>query len=213
LDDSTVLPRLMLVTDRRRVRARNLVEWIAEAVGGGVGIVQLREKDLPDDELRELVVRVRDAVPESTCVVVNSSERVARTQKTGLHLPAAATTPRVLLEGLRPFRPFGRSVHDEKEAARAMRDRPDYLVLGHIYRSASKPGSPGRGLGLLDAVCRAVAPVPVFAIGGVTVGRIPEVIHGGAYGVAVCGPILTSNDPRRVAQAMSLALEVAVGRV
>jgi thiamine monophosphate synthase len=54
--------------------------------------------------------------------------------------------------------------------------------------------------------------VPVFAIGGVTVTRIPELIHGGAFGVAVCGAILSSNDPRRVAQAMSLALEVAVAR-
>ena len=49
------LPRLMLVTDRRRTRGRALVGLVARAVRGGVGVVQVREPDLPDDELRQLL--------------------------------------------------------------------------------------------------------------------------------------------------------------
>ena len=65
------LPRLMLVTDRRRTRGRDLVPCVAQAVSGGVGLVQVREPDLPDDELRELVRRIRDAVGTRTTIVVN----------------------------------------------------------------------------------------------------------------------------------------------
>ena len=43
------------------------------------------------------------------------------------------------------------------------------------------------------------------------VSKIPELLHAGAHGVAVCGAILSANDPRRVAQALALALKVAGG--
>jgi thiamine monophosphate synthase len=46
----------------------------------------------------------------------------------------------------------------------------------------------------------------------VTVSRIPPILHAGAWGVAVSGAILSDNDPRRVAEAMSLAIEVAGSR-
>jgi thiamine-phosphate diphosphorylase len=207
---ATQLPRLMLVTDRRRVRGRGLVDQIDEAVAGGVGIVQIREKDLPDDKLRDLVVRVRGVIPASIPIVVNGRERVARTQGVGLHLPSAAPAPRASMDpGQRPFFPYGRSVHGADETTGILGERPDYVILGHIYASESKPGLPGRGLALVESIRGLVGEVPIYAIGGVTVTRIPELIRAGASGVAVCGAILSSNDPRRVAQAMSLALNVA----
>lgn len=204
METHTVLPRLMLVTDRHRTRGRGLVELVAEAVRGGVGIVQVRERDLPDDELRSLILRIQEAVAAGTPIVVNGSARVARTLRLGLHLPAAAAA----VERAGPL--WGKSAHDEAEAARAQSEGATYLVLGNICATASKPGQPGRGLALLRRVCRQVHPLPVYAIGGITVSRIPPVIHAGAHGVAVSGAILSDNDPARVAAAMALALTVAL---
>jgi thiamine-phosphate pyrophosphorylase len=196
---AVTLPHLMLVTDRRRTRGRELVTLVAQAAQGGVRLVQVRD----------LVGRIRLAVPPSTVILVNGSRRAARTLHAGLHLPAAASPIGEAEDERAAYPLYGRSVHDDAEARRAVEDQADYIVLGTIYPTPSKPGHPGRGAGLVRRIRRLVEPVPVFAIGGVTVARIPELVHAGAHGVAVCGALLGANHPRRVAQAMRLALEVA----
>ena len=200
------LPRLMLVTDRRRTRGRELVALVAQAVRGGVGIVQVREPDLPDDELRELVHRIRDEVDRSITIVVNGSLRVARTLHTGLHMPARAARLGDVDLGRAPY---GRSVHDDAELRDALDDGVTYLLVGTIFGTESKPGRRAAGVAFVERVCRQSAPLPVFAIGGITVSRVPAVIHAGAHGVAACGAFLSANEPQRVAEAMALGLEVA----
>ena len=200
------LPRLMLVTDRHRTRGRKLVDLVVQAVRGGVGVVQVREPDLPDDELRELVHRIRGEIDPSVTIVVNGSPRVARTLHIGLHLPARA--PRLGNVNLGSA-PYGRSVHDDRELGDALDDGVTYLVVGTIFRTNSKAGRRPAGVALVERVCRQAHPLPVYAIGGITVSRIPALIHAGAHGVAACGAYLEANEPERVAQAMALAVEVA----
>jgi thiamine-phosphate pyrophosphorylase len=196
----------MLVTDRRRTRGRDLVDLVARAVRGGAGLVQIREPDLSDDRLRELVYRVRDKVGTTATIVVNGSLRVARTARVGLHLAARAPAlGEVDLGGA----PYGRSVHDADELRRALADEADYVVAGTVFATASKPGRRPAGLDPLARICREAGATPVYAIGGVTVGRVPSVIHAGAHGVAVCGALLGASDPGRVAEAMRLGLDVA----
>lgn len=207
---AAALPRLMLVTDRRRTRRRELTELVEQAVAGGVGIVQLREKDLPDDELRGLLDRLRKRLPPGLPIVVNGSTRVARTMRAGLHLPASVPFPAGPADGIRSDYPLlGRSAHDVAEARAALRDDPSYLILGTIFPTASKPGHPGAGVELVQRVARLVRPLPLYAIGGVSVSAVPALIRAGAHGVAVCGAILSDNDPRRVAEALALALEIS----
>jgi len=172
-----------------------------------VGWVQLREPDLPDDELRELVARLRAVVPEGTLLSVNTSLRVARTSGVGLHRPA-----RLVDDGPPHLAgaPYGRSVHDDEELRVALAAKVNYVIVGTVFSTKSKPGRRPAGLALIERVCRLAHPVPVYAIGGISVTRVPTVLHAGAHGVAVCGAILTANDPERVAQAMTLALEVSL---
>jgi thiamine-phosphate pyrophosphorylase len=198
----------MLVTDRRRTRGRDLVKLVAESIQGGVRLVQVREPDLADDALRELVQRLReasDALGDEVRWVVNARQRVARTMHLGLHLPADAEP---FDDGSRRLPLRGRSAHDEQEAMRALRERVDYLVLGTIFATPSKPGLRPAGIALIERVRRLLHPLPILAIGGITIGRIPAALHAGAYGVAVCGAILEDNHPGRVAGAMNLALDV-----
>jgi thiamine-phosphate pyrophosphorylase len=196
----------MLVTDRRRTRGRDLVRLVASAVRGGVGIVQVREPDLPDDELRLLVRSIRSETGPATTIVAHGSLRVALTARVGLHLPArAAPVGSLDLRGA----PLGRSVRDGNELRRALADGPDYLLTGPIFPGPSAPEGGAGGVAALERLCLAARPTPVFAAGGVRVARVPAVIRAGAHGVAVCGAVLGANDPERVAQAMSLALEVA----
>ncbi len=199
----------MLVTDRKRTRGRDLVALVAAAAGGGVRLVQVREPDLKDDELYALARRIRDSCTSEVRLVVNGSLGVARALGVGLHLPAAApalgeTRPAGLLHG--------RSVHDEAELRSALADGADYLVAGTVFPTESKPGRAPQGLAWVERVCRQVAPLPVFGIGGIAVARVPAVLHAGAHGVAVCGAILSASDPQRVAEGLNLAITVALAR-
>jgi thiamine-phosphate pyrophosphorylase len=196
------LPRVMLVTDRHETHGRDLVDVVAAAVAGGVRLVQVRERDLPEAEvaalLRCLIERLRGAPVD---LLVNGHAGLARTLGTGLHLPAVA--PR-----LDPPKPalYGRAAHDEDEARRALAEGVTYLVVGPVFPTGSKPGHPGAGLETLARLAGIAAPTPVFAIGGLTPERVGPVLVAGAHGVAVRSGILGAQDPARAAQELIRAL-------
>jgi thiamine-phosphate pyrophosphorylase len=191
----------MLVTDRRETGDRDLVDVVEAAVAGGVGLVQVRERDLTDAEAEALLGLILDRLRGAGArVLVNGRPALARAFGIGLHLPAAdpPTQPGLLLAG--------RSVHDESEAWRARAEGASYVVAGPIFPTGSKPGHPGAGLGLLARVGDVVAPTPIFAIGGLTPDRVGAVRGAGAHGVAVRSGILGAQDPTRAARTFAEAL-------
>jgi len=195
----------MLVTDRRRARGGDLVRAVSDAVRGGVACVQVREKDLSDEAYVELVRRIRDRAPAGTIVIVNGRARIARILDLPLHLPAGAPMP----SPRSAFPVVGRSLHAADEVRAALEEGANYVVAGTVYATESKPGHAGAGLVALRELVAAAGDVPLFAIGGVTISRVPEVLRTGAYGVAVCGAILGAPDPQRAAEGFLLALAVA----
>jgi len=199
------LPRLMLVTDRFETQGRDLVDVVEAAVAGGVGLVQVRERDLPEAEVEALLQRVIERLRGTPAhLVVNDHPGLARAFGIGLHLPAAAYPPA-------PPRPAlsGRAVHDEDEARRALVEGVSYVVVGPIFPTGSKPGHPGTGLASLARLGRIVAPAPVFAIGGLAPARVASVLAAGAHGVAVRSAILGAPDPAGAARAFVEALTLA----
>jgi len=192
------VPRLMLVTDRRAMgRRQDLVRIARAAVAGGVDAIQVREKDLCDDELTCLAERIQQVVGGRAAVLVNGSPEVAMSVGVGLHLPGDSLTP-----ADRTWPLWGRSVHSPEEARRRADESPDYVLVGPVYPTDSKPGHPGGGLGLVEATVRAADPVPVLAIGGIDAGNAGAVIDAGAAGIAVRGAVLTASDPERTAHAI-----------
>lgn len=195
----------MLVTDRQETRGRDLVDVVEAAVVGGVGVVQVRERDLPEAEVEVLLRRILDRlVGMPVRLLVNGHPALARRLDIGLHLPASALPPG-------PPRPslVGRAVHDANEARQALAESVSYVVVGPVFPTASKPGHPGVGLATLARLARIVALVPVFAIGGLTPERVPLVREAGAHGVAVRSAILGSLDPARAARAFAEVLPPA----
>jgi thiamine-phosphate pyrophosphorylase len=193
----------MLGTDRRETGGRDLVDVVEAAVAGGVGLVQVRERDLSDAEIEALLGRILDRLRGTGArLLVNGRPALARALGIGLHLPAAdpPAAPRPALTG--------RSVHDEGEARQAHAEGVAYVVAGPIFPTGSKPGHPGAGLGLLGRLAPIVAPTPVFAIGGLTPGRVASVLKAGAHGVAVRSAILGAAEPARAARAFAEALTV-----
>ena len=195
--EALVVPRLMLVTDRHATGGREILAVVVAAVAGGVDAVQVREKDLSDDELMRIAEGVQRAVAGRATVLVNSRPRVAGSLGVGLHLAADAPNPG---EGDWPV--WGRSVHSAEEASERSHEAPDYLLVGPVFPTESKPGHPGGGLALVEETARAVSPLPVLAIGGIDAGNVGAVVAAGAAGVAVRGAILRASDPQQAARAI-----------
>ena len=188
-------PVLCLVTDRARLGGatqddtRPLLALIAAAVDVGIDLVQVREADLGDRALVRLVTRAATlAERSSTRIVVNDRFDIALAAGAhGVHLKSRS----VPAERLRPHVPaewiVGRSVHSLAEAQQVTAEPGlDYVVLGTVFPTRSKPGQAPLGVEPLRRAAAAV-PVPILAIGGITPERVAEVARSGAAGIAAIG--------------------------
>lgn len=194
----------MLVTDRGRTASRDLRSCVVRAVAGGVGRLQLREKDLSSQALLRLADGLRDVLPAGLPIAVNGEASVAEKLRLGWHLPAAMGQVDAAERCRWPF--TGRSVHSIAEARVARSEGASYVVAGTIFETSSKPGRPGQGTAIITELRDFLHPTPIFAIGGIDADRVAEVLRAGAHGVAVCGAILSAPDPREAARAIVRAI-------
>ena len=182
-------PLVCVVTDGTG-RADHLVDLAASASAAGVDFLQLREPQLKDAELLGLARRAVTAARDTrTAVLVNDRLDVAHAaDASGVHLRAdSAPAERVRANAPEGFL-IGRSVHSAREAvACESAGGLDYLIFGTVFPSRSKPtGHATAGLDELERTCAAVK-LPVLAIGGISVDRVPEVAAAGAAGIAAIG--------------------------
>lgn len=193
------VPRLHLVTNRHLCGDRSLATVVAAAARGGLGAVQLREKDLPPSDLLPLAHELRHTLGDTPLIINVGTGRgvvdiIIGVGAAGAHLPGDAGSVAAAHALLGPTALIGRSVHSLAEAQAAEADGADYLILGTIFATASKPGRPPAGLAFVSEVARAVA-IPVIAIGGVDTGNVAATLRAGAWGVAVMSTVLTAPDP------------------
>jgi thiamine-phosphate diphosphorylase len=189
-----VVPRLHLVTNRRLCGDRPQAAIVAEAARGGLGAVQLREMDLaPVELLKEAEALL--PVLGSALLIVNGQVDVARAVgAAGVHLPGDAAPIAAARAALGAAALIGRSIHSLEEARAAEAEGVDYVILGTIFATDSKPGRAPAGLSLVSTVARAVG-LPVIAIGGIDESNVAATIAAGAWGVAVMSGILRAAAP------------------
>jgi len=188
--------RVYVITESRHARGRSHQEVAEAAIRGGATAVQLRMKDEPAravfEAARTIAPRCRAA---AVALIVNDRVDVAlMAGADGVHigqddLPAAEV--RALL-GTRAL--IGVSAATVDEAVAAERAGADYVGVGSIYTTATKPdaGAPV-GLGRVTEIRRAVR-LPIVGIGGITPGNAAAVIRAGAQGVAVITAVTLADD-------------------
>ena len=212
---SKKLPPLYLVTNRHQTNNRPLLTVLEEALQAGVRLVQLREKDLDTRSLLTLATDVL-ALTRSYDALLLINDRVDVVKAIGadgVHLRANSLPIQVTRQILGPKTLIGASAHTSQEVMAAESEGADFIVLGPIYDTPSKRdlGSP-LGVHALEEICRACH-TPVYAIGGLTPERVPEVRKSGAYGVAVISSILESSSISNATRQFLTVLnqETAVG--
>lgn len=187
--------RLYFVTDRKQTNGRPLVEVVHAALDGGLQAVQLREKDLEGGELYRLAAALRELTARYQArLFINDRLDVAlAVDADGVHLGQASVPVSTARQLLGPGQLIGVSTHSLDEITAAA--GADFLLFGPIYFTPSKAeyGAP-QGVGpLRSAVLH--SPAPVFAIGGIKLAQIPEVLAAGAHGIGVITAISAAQDP------------------
>lgn len=178
-------PQLMWVTDRIHSDAP-VPELARLASAAGVDLIHIREHGLDPLPLELLVRAIKAVIEPRTSIVLNSNLELARELNVGAHLPESGPTVEAARDTLGAGALIGRSVHSPESAAASK--GASYLVAGHVYETSSKAGIAPIGLDGFAGIM-AAAPAPVFAIGGVTPARVPELRSRGAVGVAVMSPL------------------------
>jgi thiamine-phosphate diphosphorylase len=196
------LPRLHAVTDAEVLAAPDFgVRAAAIAAAGSAVALHARDRAAGGAARARAAARLLAlARPAEAAVFVSGRPDVAAALGAqGVQLAAEDLAPadarRILPVGW-----IGRSVHTEAEAAAAVNEGADFLLVGNVYQTASHPGRPAAGLDLVRAA--AALGRPVIAIGGIDAGRAGAVREAGAWGVAALAALWRAPDPAAAALAL-----------
>jgi thiamine-phosphate pyrophosphorylase len=201
--------RLYLVCGARPAQ-REPEPFLHAALEGGVDIVQLREKDAADDVILGAAAIFRRVCDEHGALfVVNDRPDLAEAcGADGVHLgrrDQPVTQARAVVGATRLI---GLSSHtpDQVDAT----GDADYISVGPVYPTPTKPGRPAVGTALVNHAARR-ALVPFFAIGGIDLDNVAEVVSAGARRIAVVRAIVDAPDPRAAARALRAAVGQEAG--
>ena len=182
----------------------------ADAVlGAGVDVIQLRDKHAEAGPLLEAAAVLRAAADRhGALLAVNDRADVALAAGADvLHLGQddlpMAWARRVLGDGVL----LGRSTHDLDQARRAAAEPWDYLAVGPVWPTATKPGRPAVGPGLVRAVAGLAPSAPWFAIGGIDEANLDEVTGAGATRVVVVRAVTDAADPAAATRGLRRRLD------
>jgi thiamine-phosphate pyrophosphorylase len=199
--------RLYLVCDARPV------EWLGAAMRGGVDIVQLRDRSLDDAGVVAAARAFRAAADEAGALFIlnDRPDLVAACEADGVHVGQDDATPAQARAAIGAERIVGRSTHAPSQADAAAADPDvDYLAVGPVHTTPTKPGRPAAGHDYVSYAARTVDK-PWFAIGGLDAGNAHEVVERGATRIVVVRAITEAGDPEAAARALRAALEERLG--
>ncbi|HEX2529651.1 MAG TPA: thiamine phosphate synthase [Geminicoccus sp.] len=172
--------------------------WLERLLPQGVRLVQLRMKDMPGAELRQLVRTARDlARVHGVQLIVNDYWRLAIEEGCDVVHLGQEDLDEADLDAIRAAQVrIGISTHDHAELERAMACRPDYIALGPIFPTILKkmPWAP-QGIARIQEWKKRIGTIPLVAIGGLKPERARDVLEAGADSAAVVTDILLHADP------------------
>jgi thiamine-phosphate pyrophosphorylase len=201
--------RLYFVCDARP-HGDDAESLLRAAFSGGVGMIELRERDAPRNAIErsgQTFRRVADTY--SAPFIVNDDPHLAiELNADGVHIGQEDIDPAEARRILGPGAIIGLSTHSRAQIEAAASAPVDYISVGPIWETPTKEGRPATGLELISTAAE-IATVPWFAIGGIDTENVGEVTAAGAERICVVRAIRDADDPRAAAQALYEAVDPA----
>ncbi len=197
------LGRLYLVaTPRSSMPESEFLARVECALAGGVDMLQLRCKEIEGLPYLRLAERVRELAHAARVpFIVNDRPDVALAAAAdGVHLGQNDLPLEWARRILPPNAILGRSSHEPADVARAIDERASYFAVGPVWETPTKPGRPATGLSYVRAVASLDVTIPWYAIGGITLENVDQVLEAGAPRIALVRAVLDARDPAQAAQ-------------
>ncbi|MFQ6039347.1 MAG: thiamine phosphate synthase [Candidatus Poribacteria bacterium] len=197
-------PHLYVITDRELSKGRLITEIIAGAIAGGASIIQLRDKESTTKKLIRDAFALRELTKEKDAIfIVNDRVDVAlAVGADGVHLGQDDFPVKLARKLIGTDKIIGVSVGNVEEAIQAVKDSADYVSIGSIFPTQTKPDA-GDAVGtqIITAIKKYVN-VPLVAIGGITEDNIAQVAKAGADCAAVISAVVGADDVEDAARCL-----------
>ena len=196
--------QLYVIIDPTACGGRDPADVAARAIRGGADVIQLRDKHATGRSLLEAARRLLDITrPAHIPLIINDRADIAHAaQADGVHLGQADLPLKAAREILGPERIIGRSTHSLEQAIAAEQDGADYIGVGPIFSTPTKPDYQSVGIDLIREVASRIR-IPYVCIGGINTGNAPQLRAAGARCLAVVRAVCGAEDPQAAAAALN----------
>ena len=200
--------KLYLVTDRKWLDGRKLEDDIEKAIQGGVTMVQLREKNLSNEEFVKIANNVKKICQKYQIpFIINDNLEVAlNVDSDGIHIGQDDLPASIVRKKIGTDKILGVSVHNLDEAYKAVNDGANYLGVGAMFTTNTKNDADNVSFSKLNEICERVK-IPVVAIGGINCDNICQFRNINIAGTAVVSAIMKANDITASAKKLIKELE------
>ena len=190
-----------MIIDKKAVKGRDLAYAAKEAIAGGADVIQLRDKESDPADVVEAGRAIRKVIEKDKAVfIVNDSPDIAlAVDADGVHLGQEDMPVIGARAILGRGKIIGLSTHSLEQAAAAQNSGADYIGVGPVFSTPTKPGYKAVGLDLVKKVNN-IKGLPFVAIGGIDESNIDEVIAAGASRIAVVRAVCGAEDIREAAK-------------
>lgn len=186
---------LYAVTDRHWLNGQRLYEQVEEALKGGATFIQLREKNLTEEEFLEEAKKIQQLCKEYRVpFIINDNVKLAKEiDADGVHVGQSDMEALDVRAQLGEDKIIGVSARTVEQALLAEKHGADYLGVGAVFQTGTKTDAREVEHSVLKEICTKVD-IPVVAIGGITQDNVKELSGSGINGVAVISAIFAQKD-------------------
>ena len=200
--------RLYLCTDQKLMSTKTIEEAVEQAILGGCGIVQLREKESSGREFYETAVRVKRITDKYQIpLIINDRVDIALAiDAAGVHLGQSDLSATVARKLLGENKIIGVSTATCEEAIKAQKDGADYIGVGAMYPTSTKTNTRSVTMETLQEIRKNVS-IPIVVIGGINKETAKNFIGTGINGFAVVSAVIAQKDITLAAKELHSYLE------
>jgi thiamine-phosphate pyrophosphorylase len=183
------------ITDRSYLKDKNLIDAIEKAIKGGITVLQLREKELNSRDFYYQALKVKEVTDHyGIPLIVNDRVDIAlAVEANGVHVGQEDLPTKIVRKIIGKEKMLGVSVENVEQATQAQMDGADYLGVGPVFPSPTKPEAKIIDIAVVKKIKESVD-LPVVAIGGITAKNLYELmIKTNVDGVAVISTLFVGN--------------------
>jgi thiamine-phosphate pyrophosphorylase len=186
---------LYAVTDRTWLKGRSFIDVIEEALKAGVTFLQLREKNLDYSSFLTLAREIKKVVDKYKIpYVINDNVDIALAcGADGVHVGQKDMDAKDVRKIIGPDKILGVSAQTVEQAVAAERNGADYIGVGSVFPTSTKPDAETVSFETLREICKSVS-IPVVAIGGINKDNAMKLAGSGIDGIAVVSAIFAQDD-------------------